>query len=308
MGYILFGVLLSVAYWIYFVLKFDKVEREPLRTVIGVGIGGAFLSVGGTLIYAYGMTIVFTPLMTGLDSHANVFLSFADGMHIGLYEEFFKMGAAILLISTLKDFNEPADAVIYAMTVGLGFAAVENVMYAVTHGIGILVIRSVISMPVHMACAAVWGYGIAKARYVTGGSILKTAWPYWLASAALHGVFDFAHFLKLGGTFTLAFVVLFTGGMMEWTKRKLKYLVSQSPFLMEGKCPECGSVNDTEADECFKCKTVLVRDFIKVEVDKDSGVPVEVIRKQQAVAMQTPLPPPPPATAASQSKTEPDEE
>lgn len=44
-------------------------------------------------------------------------------------EEFFKFAAAYLVAIRLKEDNEPVDALIYMMTVALGFAAMENSIF-----------------------------------------------------------------------------------------------------------------------------------------------------------------------------------
>ncbi len=273
--YISIAVILSTVYWLYFLLKYDKVEREPIDTVVGIGFTGAILSVGGVFIYGAIFYTVF-PFAEIVNDHASWFFCAFDGMHVGLYEEFMKMGAALLLVMTLKQFNEPVDAIIYSMTIGMGFAAIENVIYAMSNGFGILFVRSMISMPVHMGCAAVWGLGIATFRYNSSKSLIKTLLPFYLVSAFLHGLFDFIHFMDLSVTPTLGFAIIFTIGIMAWSKRQLKYLVSQSPFLEKGKCPECDTFNDEDARFCLKCGASLTRDFIQVEIDKESGVPIDV--------------------------------
>ena len=61
---------------------------------------------------------------------------------------------------------------IYAMTVALGFAALENIEYVIRFGAGVLVARALFSMPIHLACAAIWGYGLARARFISARKIM----------------------------------------------------------------------------------------------------------------------------------------
>jgi len=90
---------------------------------------------------------------------------------VGLNEEFFKAFAAVILLRRLKDFNEPADALVYSMTVALGFAMLENIEYVPRYGFFSVYVRQFNAVPLHLGLAAIWGMGIAKAKFLNGVEI-----------------------------------------------------------------------------------------------------------------------------------------
>ena len=118
---------------------------------------------------------------------------------------------------------------IYAMTVALGFAALENLEYTVRFGPGVLLTRSLLSIPVHLACAAIWGYGLARARFISKHKrYFTTVLPYLLAAAVVHAAFDFFVFLR---TWTVLLIVPLLLFIVWYANQKLLYLSDQSLSL-----------------------------------------------------------------------------
>jgi hypothetical protein len=149
------------------------------------------------------------------------------------------------------------------MSVGLGFAALESVFYATRFGNEVLLMRFLWPVPAHMAYASVWGYGLAKARYVfPERSRARVMAPSVALGAGVHAGANFllllqgtlptllgtgAALLSLGALFVLAYVAHY----------HLRELVAESPFLDPGECPECRHRNPPQARRCTRCGTSL---------------------------------------------------
>lgn len=83
-------------------------------------------------------------------------------------EETLKLLAFLLLVFRNRHFDEHFDGIIYAASVSLGFAAVENVNYLLEQpGWAVLpVVRSCLLVLGHYACAVLMGYYYSLYRYV----------------------------------------------------------------------------------------------------------------------------------------------
>lgn len=82
-------------------------------------------------------------------------------------------------------FDEPYDGVVYAVAIGLGFAAVENVLYVTSSGLSTAFVRAFTAVPGHALFGVVMGSAFARAKFFHG-SYPKA---FWLP-AILHGTYD----------------------------------------------------------------------------------------------------------------------
>ena len=92
-----------------------------------------------------------------------------------LPEESFKLLALWLLLRKNPYFDEHFDGIVYAVCVGLGFAAVENVFFVVGeegNWMGVAVNRALLAVPGHYAFAVLMGYYYSVySGYMADGSI-----------------------------------------------------------------------------------------------------------------------------------------
>lgn len=247
--------------WLFIIRRYDRLEPEPMKALLYAGfLGGLAAIVPAALLNT--LVSLFLNVKIGvMDENAAgiwIFYSF-----VGFNEEIWKALAAALLMRNNREFNEPIDGMIYALTISLGFAAFENVDYILTHGLGILISRSLLSVPAHLAFGAIWGYGLTKAKFlVPGHKYAATMAPFVICSGLAHAAFDIL--LVTLGSKSLIMVILLVGIILIHTRFRLKYLVGQSPFKKPEKCFACQTVNPKGSDFCQQCGADLRLDFYQV--------------------------------------------
>jgi RsiW-degrading membrane proteinase PrsW (M82 family) len=178
------GLLPSLA-WLWFWLHEDKKHPEPRRW-IALAFAAGMLSVAIVIpIEQYVATI--------LQGQTVIFTAWSA------IEEITKFLAAALTVLWLSDNDEPIDAVVYMVTVALGFAAVENTLFLLSPLAGSSLLQTFITgnlrfigaTPLHILSSGVIGaalgfsfykHGRIKAEYVLAGVIL---------AIALHSAFNF---------------------------------------------------------------------------------------------------------------------
>jgi len=105
-------------------------------------------------------------------------------------EESFKLLALWLVLRKNPYFDEHFDGIVYAVCVGLGFAAIENIFYIfgqeewMTVAIG----RALLAVPGHYAFAVVMGYYYSIYHFVNHTP--RTAVCILLIPVLLHGIYD----------------------------------------------------------------------------------------------------------------------
>ena len=108
-----------------------------------------------------------------------------------LPEESFKLFALWLILRKNPYFDEHFDGIVYAVCIGLGFAALENVFYIVgeeENWIGVAVSRALLAVPGHYAFAVLMGYYYSVYHFVDRSP--KTAVCILLIPVLAHGIYD----------------------------------------------------------------------------------------------------------------------
>ena len=248
------GVVLGTAIWLWILRSYDRIEPEAIRHLVVVGFVGGLLSITAAALLNETVR-VWLGLGPNIFEEA-AFLPITKlamfCLAVGIVEEVSKSVAAVQTTKRLGDLNEPVDAMVYAMTVALGFAAFENLFYAFRFGNEVLFARFLWPVPAHMAYAALWGYGLAWARFVHPEKprILMMA-PSVLMAAFIHAAANFLLFLQATGTAALSLAALAVLAVLAHLR--LKRLVAESPFLQPGECVSCRFVNEPHAVICISC-------------------------------------------------------
>ena len=107
-----------------------------------------------------------------------------------LPEESFKLLALWFVLRKNPYFDEHFDGIVYAVCVGLGFAAIENIFYVLSEKewVSVAISRALLAVPGHYAFAILMGYYFSVYHFVDHSP--KIAVCILLVPVAAHGVYD----------------------------------------------------------------------------------------------------------------------
>lgn len=106
-------------------------------------------------------------------------------------EEAAKLFALWLILRKNPYFDEHFDGIVYAVCVGLGFAAIENVFYVLQseeEWLTVGIVRSLLAVPGHYAFAVLMGFYYSLYHFVDHSK--KTAVCILLVPVIAHGIYD----------------------------------------------------------------------------------------------------------------------
>lgn len=212
---------------IWYIYGRDKYEKEPVRLLalsFFLGILSIFPAIMGS---ALGESF-------GFSLSDNIFITFAHAfIAVALSEELAKFLFLRYIMFNRKEFNEPFDGIIYAVMIGMGFAAFENILYVADGGYTTAVLRAFTAVPAHAAFGVIMGYfvGLAKFNPENRQRLLLTG-LFWAVAA--HGAYDFflmqQNFELLG---LLAFIVLIAS--IKISRNVIAIHQESSPFNPKNK-------------------------------------------------------------------------
>jgi RsiW-degrading membrane proteinase PrsW (M82 family) len=199
----------------------DKYEKEPVKLILK----GILL--GAIVIFPVGLVENFLiGFGTGL---AKIPKAAYDGFIVaGFTEEAFKYFMVFILIWRNRNFNEKFDGIVYAVSVALGFAAIENLFYVFSNNsmqVGML--RAFTAVPGHTIFGIVMGFYLGLARFSEkerGKWLLRA----FIVPFLLHGVYDFL--IMSGHPVLLLAFIPFLVYMYRVGLRRMRELNEQSVF------------------------------------------------------------------------------
>ena len=218
MGMLFWLAAIPPLFLLYKVYKMDSVEKEPLRLIVTLLAGGGLTTFVAAALESVGSVLyTWTP---------NVFISnlIQFFVVVAIAEE----GVKYLMLRKLS-WNHPAfdytfDGVVYAVSVSLGFALVENIMYVAMYGVGTAVVRAFTAIILHGICGIFLGiyYGMAKKHAVSGdakgaSSLIKRG---LLIAVLTHGMYDFCASMGTEIWTTIFFVFLIIIEIIAYRKIK----------------------------------------------------------------------------------------
>ena len=152
-----------LGWWIY---QKDSLHPEPLRMLIKAFLYG----VGSTFV-----TLVITQLMGMIGLFVYDLGSFAGAVGTALFaaalpEEMAKLLMLWLFLRNNPFYDEHYDGIVYAVSVGLGFAGIENLVYLLGYysdnWVSVAFVRSLMAVPGHYAFAVIMGYYYSVYHFV----------------------------------------------------------------------------------------------------------------------------------------------
>ena len=238
MFYLIVGMLPAILLIIY-IYKIDSVEKEPFPLLLSLFLLGGFSTIAASLLEEAGNFIA-----TGLirDQRSVLFQCVMNFLIVGVSEEGVKYLVLRKRTWYRPEFNFRFDAVVYSVSVSLGFAAFENVLYIMNFGLGVAPIRAVTAIPMHCITGIFMGHYYGQAKYCefrhewTKMSIYNIT--AYVVPVLLHGFYDFAAGSEsnlLAGIF-LAYVVI-VDLLAFYSVRSIRSV------SMRGKTRRCDIIN-----------------------------------------------------------------
>lgn len=208
-AYALLAGLLPALLWLIFWLREDNLHPEPRSLVAGTFLSGMVVVVIAVFLEKYAADIIADEKYR--------YIAWAA------IEEIVKFLAVALIALKSRYMDEPVDAMIYCITVALGFAALENALFIlspldtgdITRSIVTGNMRFIGATLVHTVCSATVGFMIGLSFYKN--AFLKTISLLFgvILAVALHASFNLSiinetvtNTLKVFGWVWLAVVIL----------------------------------------------------------------------------------------------------
>jgi len=111
------GGLIPALFWLWFWLREDKVHPEPKTLIASAFVAGMVVVIPVFILQKY-----------ALDKFQDFSLVFVWVVT----EEVLKYAGALIVVLWNKAVDEPLDAIIYMITIALGFSALENMLFIFT--------------------------------------------------------------------------------------------------------------------------------------------------------------------------------
>ena len=189
-------ILAAVLPAIWLIRHYVKSDAYPEPT-------GLILKTAGVgIVIVIPIIILELLLMTQLDSFTGtVGRAFFQAFVVaGFIEELFKYLALKKYCARKSEFDEPMDAIVYAVVISLGFALLENVMYVLqsaeedlASGFMIAAFRACTAVPAHASFGVIMGYHFANQHFSKVNNLIPKA---LLLPILWHGFYDFLLFLQ----------------------------------------------------------------------------------------------------------------
>jgi RsiW-degrading membrane proteinase PrsW (M82 family) len=188
------GGLLPALLWLMFWLMEDRCEPEPKRYIFFSFIAGMLLVVPIPVgSYLFGIVLPLEKFAAAYFSGATLLVVWAA------IEEVCKFLAAYLVALRTRVFDEPLDAVIYLVTVALGFSAAENMLFLLgplqegntLQAIATGNLRFMGATLLHTLSSATIGIALAFAFYRSFAVRRMAALSGVILAVLLHAVFNF---------------------------------------------------------------------------------------------------------------------
>lgn len=177
------GVLPSLL-WLFFFTREDARHKRPHGVILGCFIGGAIAVVAA--IFA---EKIIADSVTDASTRYILWAAFEEIV------KFIVAGAIIFFTSAHED---PVDAMIYCVSVALGFAAIENTLFilgplsngSIVQAIITTNMRFIGATLVHVVSSASIGFLIGYYFYHSKGAKVVAAFVGLIAAIALHATFN----------------------------------------------------------------------------------------------------------------------
>lgn len=197
----------------------DKYEKEPLKLALTGTLYGIILAFPITFTEKFFTN--FAPEKSSL--YYPLYISFIVASFV---EETYKYIILKLLIWKNSNYNEPFDAILYAVYISLGFASIENLLYVFHKDLGGLntaISRAIFSIPAHAIFGVYMGYYLSKQKYMKKNIALPLVIPIFI-----HGIYDLILFSTI--PYYALFFIAFYVYIVFTSLKRINLYIKISPF------------------------------------------------------------------------------
>ena len=179
------ALLPAAILWLY-IWKKDS-QPEPTSWLIKAVLLGVGICIPVVIVEIGIEFLLFSAGITPTDLVGTTIRAFVVA---AIPEETFKLLALWLILRKNPHFDEHFDGIVYAVCVGLGFAAIENVFYILgeEEWMSVAVSRALLAVPAHYAFAILMGYYYSVYHFVDHS--IKNAICILLVPVMAHGIYD----------------------------------------------------------------------------------------------------------------------
>lgn len=153
-----------------------------------------------------------------------------------LVEEFLKWFVLYHVIYNHTEFDEPYDGIIYAASISLGFATMENVLYAIfmPSSFGTQIMRALLPVSGHALFGVMMGYYVGKAKFAGSKRKMRLLLLIsLLLPILLHGMYDWL--LIVLEHAWMWFIVPFMVILWVWGLHKMNSANNSSPLRFSSR-------------------------------------------------------------------------
>ena len=180
------AALLPALFLLMYIFKRDP-QKEPLSALLKAVLAGVAICVPVAGVEYFIHAYLFGPGNTPATLMGTTIEAFCVA---ALPEEAAKLFVLWLLLRKNPYFDEHFDGIVYAVCVGLGFAAIENVSYVLSSPdwTSVALSRAFLAVPGHYAFAILMGYYYSVYHFVKPSR--RNAFMIFFAPFMAHGVYD----------------------------------------------------------------------------------------------------------------------
>ena len=184
------ALLPAILLW-YYIWKQDP-QPEPTNWLVKATLYGLAI-----IIPVFITETILQLCLLGEEGPTTLFGTTIEAFFVAaLPEEGYKLLALWLVLHKNPYFDEHFDGIVYAVCIGLGFAAIENIgfVFQEENGLSVAISRALFAVPGHYAFAVIMGYYYSLYHFVDHSP--RTAANILLIPVLAHGIYDA---IALGG-------------------------------------------------------------------------------------------------------------
>lgn len=229
------GGIIPAIIWLLFWLEEDE-DPEPNRLLVISFLSGVLaIPVAFVLSFLWSKAVPYLVNSNIFPETYEVLTGLAYILGLAFSEEYAKYFIVHALIFWRRDYNEPADAMVYLITAALGFAAFENILYLAepfrlgfTFGFEITNLRFIGSTLLHALSSGLLGYFIAGSFWKPHLSKEVALLFGLLFATLLHTIFNLLILLSKGINIEPAVIFLgITGIFILFAFERIKHTINR---------------------------------------------------------------------------------